>query len=74
MHTILLQWGLFGFLIGLVLAVSLVPTNVFQVPGFTRVFIRGQKLKSSHLDFFMMAFALCFVYLLEFATKTSLPT
>jgi hypothetical protein len=74
MHTILLHWGLFGFLIGLVLAVALVPTNVFQVPGFTRVFVRGAKLKSAHLDFFMMAFALCFAYLLEYATKTSLPS
>lgn len=73
MHTILLQWGLFGFLIGLVLAVCLVPTNVFGVSGFTRVFTNGAKLKSAHLDFFMMAFALCFVYLLEYATKTALP-
>lgn len=73
MHTILLQWGLFGFLIGLVLAVTLVPNNVFAVPGFRRVFINPAKLKSAHLDFFMQAFALCLAYLLEYAMKTSLP-
>lgn len=73
MHTIFLQWGLFEFLIGLVLAVTLVPNNVFAVPAFTRVFINGRKLKSSHLDFFMQAFALCLAYLLEYAMKTSFP-
>ncbi|MGZ4111362.1 MAG: hypothetical protein ACXVP5_02865 [Tumebacillaceae bacterium] len=73
MHTTLLQWGLFEFLIGLVLAVTLVPTKVFAVPGFTRVFINAAKLKSSHLDFFMQAFALCLAYLLEYATKTPFP-
>lgn len=73
MHTEFLQWGLFGFLIGLVLAVLLVPTNVFGVPGFTRVFINPSKLRSAHLDFFMQAFALCFAFLLEYATKTPFP-
>jgi hypothetical protein len=73
MHTELLQWGLFAFLVGLVEAVLLVPTNVFGVPGFTRVFINPSKLRSSHLDFFMQAFALCFAFLLEYATKTSFP-
>jgi len=69
----LLQWGLFSFMIGLVLSLPLAAVHYQNSPQWTRIFTNPRKLKSAHLDFFMQAFAAGFAYVLELALRTPFP-
>lgn len=69
----LLQWGLFSFMIGIVLSLPLAAVYYQKNSLARKIFTNARKLKSAHLDYFMQAFAVGVVFLLEFATKTELP-
>lgn len=73
MNILLLQWGLFSFMVGLVLSLPLAAVYYQKNSPLTKIFTNPQKLKSAHLDFFTQAFAIGFVYLLEFCTKSEFP-
>ena len=70
MNADLLQWGLFSFMIGIVLSLPLAAVIYNKHSSMTKIFINVRKLKSSHLDYFTQAFAMGFAYLLEYAMKT----
>jgi hypothetical protein len=70
MNIQLLQWGLFSFMIGIVLSLPLAAVHYQKNSFMTKIFTNPRKLKSAHLDFFTQAFAIALVYLLEFALKT----
>ncbi|MGG1676979.1 hypothetical protein ACIFOT_14665 [Neobacillus sp. NRS-1170] len=70
MNDQLLQWGLFSFMIGIVLSLPLAAVHYQKNTTMTKLFTNARKLKSAHLDFFMQAFAVGFAYLLEVALKT----
>lgn len=73
MNIQLLQWGLFSFMIGIVLSLPLAAVFYQKESLARRIFTNARKLKSAHLDYFMQAFAVGIVYLLELATKSQLP-
>lgn len=73
MNILLLQWGLFSFMIGIVLSLPLAAVYYQKDSLARRIFTNARKLKSAHLDYFMQAFAVGIVYLLEMATKSQLP-
>jgi hypothetical protein len=73
MNILLLQWGLFSFMIGIVLSLPLAAVYYQKESLARRIFTNARKLKSAHLDYFMQAFAVGVVYLLELATKSQLP-
>lgn len=70
MNVQLLQWGLFSFMIGVVLSLPLAAVYYQKNSMLTKVFTNARKLKSAHLDFFTQAFAMGFAYVLEFSLKT----
>ncbi|MDQ1913597.1 hypothetical protein RAC89_24665 [Paenibacillus sp. GD4] len=69
----LLQWGLFSFMLGLILSLPLAAVHYQNSPSWTKLFTNPRKLKSAHLDFFTQAFAAALVYLLESALQTAFP-
>lgn len=73
MHIQLLQWGLFSFMLGLLLSLPLAAVHYQKSPQWTKIFTNPRKLKSAHLDFFTQAFAAAFVYLLEYSLQMNLP-
>jgi hypothetical protein len=73
MNIQLLQWGLFSFMIGLILSLPLAAVHYQRMKLWTKLFTNPRKLKSAHMDFFMQAFALGFVYVLEIVTKEKFP-
>lgn len=73
MTVALLHWALFMFLLGLALSLPLAATVAVGAPTFRRIFVRPQKLKSAHLDFFMQGFSLGLVYLVESRLPAPLP-
>ncbi|WP_156158209.1 hypothetical protein [Gordoniibacillus kamchatkensis] len=73
MNIQLLQWGLFSFMLGLLLSLPLAAVHYGAFPQWTKLFTNPRKLKSAHLDFFTQAFAAAFVYVLELAVKTRFP-
>jgi hypothetical protein len=73
MNIQLLQWGLFSFMLGLILSLPLAAVHYQKSPQWTKIFTNPRKLKSAHLDFFTQAFAAAFVYALELALKTQFP-
>jgi hypothetical protein len=76
MNIQLLQWGLLCFTIGLVLSLPLAAVyygNKKKDARIKQVINNPKKLKSAHVDYFMQALSLGFVYLLEFVQKDSYP-
>ncbi|MEW9668193.1 hypothetical protein [Ammoniphilus sp. 3BR4] len=73
MNIQLLQWGLFSFMLGLILSLPLAAVFYQKSPQWTKIFTNPRKLKSAHLDFFMQAFAIGFVYVLELAMEAEFP-
>jgi hypothetical protein len=73
MNFQLLQWGLFSFMLGLILSLPLAAVHYQKAGRFTRLFTNVRKLKSAHIDFFLQAVAIGFVYLLEAAVKIEFP-
>jgi MFS superfamily sulfate permease-like transporter len=73
MNIQLLQWGLFSFVLGLILSLPLAAVHYQKSPQWTKIFTNPRKLKSAHLDFFTQAFAAAFVYVLEWALKKQFP-
>lgn len=73
MNILFLQWGLFSFMLGLILSLPLAAVHYQNSPQWTKIFTNPRKLKSAHLDFFTQAFAAAFIYLLEFAIQTKFP-
>ncbi|WP_284638118.1 hypothetical protein [Paenibacillus silviterrae] len=69
----LLEWGLFSFMLGLVLSLPLAAVHYQDSPKWTKLFTNPRKLKSAHLDFFTQAFAAGFAYLLEIALEIKFP-
>lgn len=65
MNIILLQWGLFIFMIGLVLSLPLAAIHYQRDSALRKLIIKPAKLKSAHTDYFMQAFSLGFIYLIE---------
>jgi len=72
MNNLLLQWGLFSFMIGVILSLPLSAVIYGKNTVMTKVFTNVRKLKSAHLEYFTQAFALGFAYLLEYAFKIEL--
>ncbi|WP_223594295.1 hypothetical protein [Neobacillus bataviensis] len=70
MNVHLLQWGLFTFMLGIVLSLPVAAVHYQRNTPMTKLFTNARKLKSAHLDYFMQAFALGFAYILELALKT----
>ncbi|MEH7083032.1 hypothetical protein V7139_09900 [Neobacillus drentensis] len=70
MNVQLLQWGLFSFMIGMVLSLPLAAVFYQKSSPMNKVFTNARKLKSAHIDFFMQGFALGFAFLLEVSLKT----
>ncbi|WHY64750.1 hypothetical protein [Neobacillus sp. SuZ13] len=70
MNIQLLEWGLFSFMIGMVLSLPLSAVYYQKSSPITKVFTNARKLKSAHIDFFMQGFALGFAFLLEVSLKT----
>ncbi|MFK9090655.1 hypothetical protein [Bacillus salipaludis] len=52
MNVQLIQWGLFSFMIGIVLSLALAAVFYQKNSLMTKIFINARKLKSAHLDFF----------------------
>ncbi|MFD0675684.1 MULTISPECIES: hypothetical protein [unclassified Paenibacillus] len=73
MNIQFLQWGLFSFMLGLILSLPLAAVHYQRSPQWTKIFTNPRKLRSAHLDFFTQAFAAAFVFLLEFALQTEFP-
>lgn len=73
MNILLLQWGLISFVLGIVLSLPLAAVYYQNSPQWAKIFTNPRKLKSAHLDFFMQALAIGFVYLLEWAVKSDFP-
>jgi len=69
----ILQWGLFSFMIGLLLSLPLAAVHYQGSPGWTQLFTNPRKLKSAHLDFFTQAFAAGLAYVLEQTLRTPFP-
>jgi hypothetical protein len=57
-------------MLGMILSIPLAAIYYQHSPPWTKIFANPRKLKSAHLDFFMQAFAIGFVYLLEYALKS----
>jgi len=70
MNVQLLQWGLFSFMIGMVLSLPLAAVFYQKSSPMNKVFTNSRKLKSAHIDFFMQGFALGLAFLLEMSLKT----
>ncbi|MHC0036352.1 hypothetical protein [Pseudoneobacillus sp. C159] len=73
MSIFLLQWGLFSFMLGIILSLPLAAVHYQKNRVVAKIIVNYKKLKSAHTDFFMQAFAAGFVYLLEFALKMEFP-
>lgn len=73
MNIQLLQWGLFSFMLGLVLSIPLATVHYLKNSSLTKIFTNPGKLKSAHLDFFTQTFAIGFVFMLEFFSKSEFP-
>lgn len=73
MNIQLLQWGLFSFILGLIVSLPLAAVYYLKNPRMKKIFTNLRKLKSAHIDFFLQAFAIGFVYLLELAVKSEFP-
>jgi hypothetical protein len=73
MNIQLLQWGLFSFMLGLILSLPVAAVHYQKSLKWTKIFTNPRKLKSAHLDFFTQAFSAAFVYLLELALKIQFP-
>jgi hypothetical protein len=73
MNIQLLQWGLFSFMMGIVLSLPLAAVHYQKNSSTKKVFTNARKLKAAHVDFFTQAFAAGFVYLIEYALKTEFP-
>jgi hypothetical protein len=69
----LLQWGLFSFMLGIILSLPLAAIHYQKNSLVARIIVNYRKLKSAHIDFFMQAFAAGFVYLLEYALQSEFP-
>ncbi|HZG77224.1 MAG TPA: hypothetical protein VEZ72_15340 [Paenibacillus sp.] len=73
MNIHLLQWGLFSFMVGLLLSLPLAAVHYQNSPRWTKIFTNPRKLKSAHLDFFTQAFAATLAFALEFAMQREFP-
>ncbi|WP_416826247.1 hypothetical protein [Ectobacillus polymachus] len=69
MNTLLLQWGLFSFMIGLALSLPLAAVHYQKNSPLKGIFTNYRKLKSAHLDYFMQALSAAFVYLIGVAAN-----
>jgi hypothetical protein len=69
MNDQLLLWGLFSFMIGIVLSLPLAAVIYNKNSTISKFFTNVRKLKSAHLDYFTQAFAMGFAYLLEYSLK-----
>ncbi|KAL9649600.1 hypothetical protein ABK040_003277 [Willaertia magna] len=68
----LLHHGLFLFLFGMILSLPLAVVHYLKKTPLTKLFIKPSKLRSAHIDYFMQAFSLGFVYLIEWAQDKEL--
>jgi len=73
MNVYLLQWGLFSFMVGLLLSLPLAAVHYQNSPRWTKIFTNPRKLKSAHLDFFTQAFAATLAYAIEFVIRREFP-
>lgn len=73
MNLFLLHWAIFIFIVGLILSLPVAGIYYFHNQLVKKLFTNPRKLRSAHLDYFMQAFSIALVYLLEFGTNTILP-
>lgn len=73
MTIFLLHWAIFLFLVGLLLSLPLGSIYYIHIPQIRRFFKNPRKLKASHLDYFMQAFSISLIYLLELGMNESVP-
>lgn len=70
MTVFLLYWAIFIFLVGLILSLPLAAVYYLNNPRVKLFFVNPRKLKAAHLDFFMQAFSIGLIYLLELGMNT----
>src|SRR5699024_7046231 len=73
MTVFLLQWAVFLFLVGLILSLPLGAIYYLHMPQVKQFFTNPRKLRSAHLDFFMQAFSIGLVSLLEVGMNINIP-
>ncbi|WP_462413120.1 hypothetical protein [Neobacillus sp. Marseille-QA0830] len=69
MNTVLLQWGLLSFMIGLALSLPLAAVHYQKNSPLKTIFVNYRKLKSAHVDYFMQALSAGFAYLIGAAAN-----
>ncbi|HLS10194.1 hypothetical protein [Lentibacillus sp.] len=73
MNIFLIHWAVFIFIVGLILSLPLGAIYYLNNPRVRLLFTNPRKLKAAHLDFFMQAFSISLVYLLEFGMNARVP-
>lgn len=73
MSVFLIHWAIFIFMVGLILSLPLAGIYYLNNPRVRLFFTNPGKLKAAHLDFFMQAFSIGLVCLLEFGMNTRVP-
>jgi hypothetical protein len=73
MNIVILQWGLFSFMVGLVLSLPLAAVHYQKNPLLRKTFTNPKKLKSAHIDYFMQALSAGLVYLIGMCMDMDFP-
>lgn len=73
MTLFLVHWAIFLFLIGLILSLPVAGIYYFNMSLVRTFFTNPRKLKSAHLDYFMQAFSIGIVYILELGMNANIP-
>lgn len=74
MNMFLIYWAIFLFMIGLILSLPVAGIYYFNIPLVRKFFTNPRKLTSAHLDYFMQAFSISIIFLLEFGMDAAVPT
>src|SRR5690625_2095815 len=69
----LLHWAIFLFLVGLILSLPLAAIYYLNHSDVRQLFANPRKLKGAHLDYFMQAFSIGLIYILELGMHASVP-
>src|SRR5690625_6942757 len=73
MTLFLIHWAIFLFLVGLILSLPLAAVYYLNHSEVRQFFTNPRKLKGAHLDYFMQAFSIGLIYLLELRMNASVP-
>ncbi|CAM3286195.1 hypothetical protein FITA111629_14650 [Filibacter tadaridae] len=73
MTIFLLHWSVFIFMVGLILSLPIAGIYYLNNPQVRSFFTNPRKLRSAHVDYFMQAFSIGLIYLLEFGMNARIP-